>query len=77
MGFTYGVTEVYGNLQPEKWPLRGASAEVCKAVSGMERVSGERLLLYLLMQEVRVSKEAVRGRVLKKQERFHLCTTCS
>lgn len=33
--------------------------------------------VYLLMQEVRVSKEAVRGWVLKKQERFHLRTMCS
>lgn len=36
-------------------------------MSAMERVSGERILWYLLMQEVRVSKEAVREWVLKKQ----------
>jgi len=47
-----------------------------KPVNGMERVSGERFLLCLLVQEGSLSKAAVKGRVLKKRE-ISSMRTCS
>lgn len=69
MGFMCGVTEIHWNLQPEKFQLREASKEVCKAVTGRSKSGKTSTVSY----NARIM--CVKRGFLKKQEGFHLCTT--